>query len=70
MEAKGQAPARLSPPGPSAVGGGGGQHCTTLQTIKNVASQDAAGSQTPAGQISFYVTGLLLVTLHNNNLPA
>lgn len=69
MEAKGQALARLSPPGPSAVWGGG-QHCTTLQTIKNVASQDAAGSQTPAGQISFYVTGLLLVTLHNNNLPA
>lgn len=36
MEAKGQAPARLSPPGPSAVEGGGGntaQHCKQLKML-------------------------------------
>ena len=64
MELKGQAPARLSPPGPSAVGRAA-QHCKQLGML-------LLGMQQPDSRRSdkFFVRGLLLVTLQNNNLPA
>lgn len=56
MEAKGQAPACLSPPGPSAVGRAA-HHCKQLNIVL------LRMQQPDSSQISFYVSELLLVTL-------